>query len=462
MAATACSGCDTSSASGSTEPRPAPASSVTITPFAALPVGLASPLAATVRDASGAVVTGAPITWQSSDTTRALIDAGGFVIARAAGTVTITAQSGTLSGSAALTIAAAPSPAACRVPRSLGTVAFGFPRDASRLRSTGTVRFTVLFVDYPDAVATRTTQALFDLMAPGAVARFTAFSYGRMTATLTPTHGWLRLPRNSTAYGFADGLTFAEHRTLLQDAANLGVAAGVDFSLTDALVVISNPDAPSVSFGPAFVASPGFGIAVPGREILNGTNSGADFLGWGGAGWLVHEIGHTLGLPDLYDFSPGTTGAHRHVGEWSQMGLISGRGPEWTGVERWQLGWLDDADVVCAPPSGTLLAPVAPLVGSGSAQRLILVPLSTTQVLAIESRRATGFDAGLAQPGLLVYTVDAAVATGRGTMRVLPIQDTDNAKLGRTLTVGQSITHAGVTVTFVSASPGRDVVRVAR
>lgn len=316
----------------------------------------------------------------------------------------------------------------------------------------------MIFVDFPDAVASRTTQSLYDLIAEGAAARFSAFSYGKLTATFAANHEWLRMSRNSTEYGFADGLTFEEHRELLQEAADL--ATTVDFSSTDVLVLVTNPDAAGIGFGPAFHASPGFGINVPGGEILNATNSGNDLLYWGGAGWLVHEVGHNLGLPDLYAYAVSAGDAHRHVGEFSQMGLISGRAPEWTGFERWNLGWLDSSQVLCTP-SGTFLVPLTPLVGSGPGTRLALVPLTATKLLAIESRRAAGFDSSLTQPGLLVYTVDAAVATGAGPIRVLPEDDTDESKLGRTLTRGQSLTHAGVTITFV-ATGTTDLVRIER
>ena len=133
---------------------------------------------------------------------------------------------------------------------------------------------------------------------------------------------------------------------------------------------------------------------------------------------------------------------------------------EWTGFERWQLSWLDGAQVLCVP-SGTTLAHLALLVGTGS-QKLLLTPVSSTKAIAVESRRARGYDAQLTQPGLLVSLVDTQISTGSGAMRVLPEDDADVSKLTRTLKPGGSISHLGVTVTFVSSVGEQELVRIQR
>jgi hypothetical protein len=74
-----------------------------------------------------------------------------------------------------------------------------------RLKATGTVRIGVVFVDFADAVATRTTQSVLDLISPAAERRFAAVSYGRVTFELVPVHGWVRMSRVSSAYGMSRG-----------------------------------------------------------------------------------------------------------------------------------------------------------------------------------------------------------------------------------------------------------------
>ena len=71
----------------------------------------------------------------------------------------------------------------------------------------------------------------------------------------------------------------------------------------------------------------------------------------GGLGVFVHEFGHDLGLPDLYDTSGNTGGAENSTGFWTLMssGANSGDGgadgigdnpPDLGAWEKFQLGWL--------------------------------------------------------------------------------------------------------------------------
>lgn len=88
---------------------PAVLSSVAVTPAdSTIPLGTFAPLTATgtLTDGKTEDLTGTA-TWSSSDSTIASIAAGGQVTARALGGVTITATSGTISGSTSLTVASA-------------------------------------------------------------------------------------------------------------------------------------------------------------------------------------------------------------------------------------------------------------------------------------------------------------------------------------------------------------------
>jgi len=439
-----------------------PVSSLTLDLGAlSLASGLSTQATAVLRNVAGEVVEGLVVQWSSSDSSVARVDANGLIASGRPGTTLLEATSGGISASATLTVAAPPPNAACRLPTRTGPVSFGFPRSSARLRTTGTVRAAVLFVDFADAPATRSPQNVLNIIQPSAGAFFSAQSYGAMTLVLEPHLQWLRMPSPSTGYGWPNALTGTSHRALLQDAADLG-APLTDMRNADLLIVMTNPDAGAITFGPAFAANAGTGLRIPGRAttIDNATSSGRDLTGWGGL-WLAHEMGHLMSLPDLYDYAPPPPNqAHLHVGEWSLMGLISGRGAEFTAFERWQLGWLADEQLVCAPATTSLVS-LTPITQTGGV-KAALVPLSATSALVVESRRAVGYDARVPQAGTLVYVINTQVASGRGTMRVQPAADTDQAKLTRVLTLGQSITLGGTTVTLVSQGDGTDVVRVLR
>jgi uncharacterized protein YjdB len=76
---------------------------------------------ATLRDASGNVLTGRPVTWRSSNGAVASVNPGGTVTAVGAGSANITASSGDVSGSASVTVTAPP-PVVARITVAPGTL----------------------------------------------------------------------------------------------------------------------------------------------------------------------------------------------------------------------------------------------------------------------------------------------------------------------------------------------------
>ena len=342
----------------------------------------------------------------------------------------------------------------CRLPANFSDLGLGFPRVAHRQKVIGDVRVAMVFVDFSDAVATRTPQTVFAMISPTAENYYRTVSYGRMNLILEPSFVWRRMSQPTTAYGWSS-LAFSLHRAYIQEA--LDLASSVDFSQSDAFVIVSNPDAGALSNGPAFVAAPGFGVSADGKTFLNGSTSGRDLTAWG-AYWLNHEMGHTMGLPDLYAYSGAT---HRFVGGFSLMGLISGHSREYFGWERWLLGWVDDHQVSCAR-AGTNEVVLTPIERIGGT-KIVVVPTGPTSVVVAESRRAEGYDTnGSMTPGVLVYFIDTSVGNGAGVLRVLPINDTDTNKGTAPLGPGGSITYGGVTVTFVSQDASGDRIRVVR
>lgn len=139
---------------------------------------------------------------------------------------------------------------------------------------------------------------------------------------------------------------------------------------------------------------------------------------------IAHELGHVLGLPDLYDRSQGLEPEYRRwvVGCWSLMaggswGCGTENREEWvrpTHFGAWEkevLGWVDVEEV------GTFLdgeLSLAPVQESG---RILKIPLepglpATAQgeYLLMEYRTKDGFDAALPASGVLVYRVDPDIS----------------------------------------------------
>lgn len=422
----------------------------------ALPiVKVGGKVAATVTalDASGAATTVPSITWSASPAGLATIDSAGMITAVATGEATITATSGALHASASLQIATDPV-AACRLPGPQFGVGLGFPRIANRAPTTGDVHIKVLFVDFSDAVATKTPQEVMGILSPGAEQFYTAVSAGRMHLIFDPVYTWLRMSKPTTGYPW-DPLTFDGQKAYIEEAVQL--AGNLDVSTTDAFVVITNPDVTAFAYGPAFTANPGDGYTAGTKTFDNGATSGNDMTYWG-SGWFNHEFGHAMGLVDLYEFGVANPQTFHYTGDFSMMGNISGKAPEYLGWERWLLGWFDDDAVLCASPgqSAATLTPVE--VADGA--KIVVVPTGTTTALVVESRRAMRYDRALPKEGLLVYSIDTSIDSGEGVVTVLPVDDGDDAKTSALVGIGASLTHDGVTITHVAQDTAGDRITV--
>lgn len=88
---------------------PAPIATISVSPSSAtVNVAWSKTLTATARDANGTVITGAPITWSSSDAAVATVSSSGVVTGVSPGSATITAASGGVTGTASITVQLAP------------------------------------------------------------------------------------------------------------------------------------------------------------------------------------------------------------------------------------------------------------------------------------------------------------------------------------------------------------------
>jgi uncharacterized protein YjdB len=165
--------------------------SVQVTPASgSLEVGQTLQLTATPKDASGNPLPGRTVTWSSSNGAVATVDANGRVSGVTAGPATITATSGTKSGSAAITVTQVPVASVDVAPAS-GSIEIGqtiqltaTPKDASGNPLSGR---TVTWSSSNSAVATVDANGLVSGVTAGA-ATITATSDGHSgTADITVT-----------------------------------------------------------------------------------------------------------------------------------------------------------------------------------------------------------------------------------------------------------------------------------
>ena len=399
-------------------------------------------------------------------------------------------------------------PAECR-PFGLPGSSAGFPLPSGVVRSKGTARVAVLFVDFPNAEATYSTHSETELGLPYAESYLEASSYGQLDVEFVPLHRWLRAENAYEHYQEPEadggGVSPAIYALAIQLA-----DPEFDFSSIDALMVLL----PSSYFhGGTATGSirPDEGN-VARRTMINTfpLDERRDPYRWGDV--AAHELIHNLGLLDLYASAGVVDGrSDAPIGKtWitTRFGLM-GLGadfpadPEDPNMQvkwvypdgfqvfslvtrldaeemlawsRWQLEWLDPTQIICVTENEATVT-LGPVANPGSDIAMAAIPLSGTEVIVVESRRKIGYDATLHErfqdgvalsipslptEGVLVYTVDASRAGGHLPLAIAT--DTGNLQIDRNpiLAVGESVTIRGYTITVQSGTDTTHTITITR
>lgn len=125
--------------------------------------------------------------------------------------------------------------------------------------------------------------------------------------------------------------------------------------------------------------------------------------------YWAHEFGHAMGLPHIGS----SRGELPPFNPWDLMGGQDGPSRELTGWLRFLAGWLDDEQVYCQDlaQASDLKLTLVPLSDNKTGIKMVGIPISSTKILLIESRRETKFSCPStpARNGVLVYVYDATL-----------------------------------------------------
>lgn len=126
-----------------------------------------------------------------------------------------------------------------------------------------------------------------------------------------------------------------------------------------------------------------------------------------GIGTFVHEYGHVLGLPDLYDvnyssatFTPGYFDL-MDGGEYNNNGHTP---PLFSAWERGEMGWLDFIELSSA--ADTTMLSLLELSNSNMAYRVSVDGTDGNEYYVLENRQKKGWDAYLPGHGMLMWHID--------------------------------------------------------
>jgi M6 family metalloprotease-like protein len=284
-------------------------------------------------------------------------------------------------------------------------------------KTMGTIRIALIFVDFPDVVASADSDSYFDRISSKVTAAYSEISYGKLTVEFVQVPGWIRMSKASSKYNVLQGSASYDSTVKYGSEALTAADRTVDMTGVTSVAVFAVESAPGVA------GDYEWDLVQP---ITTGEGSKVtSFIVTGGQWWLTnweplvvaHEFGHVLGLQDLYGDED--KGPSPYVGDFDFMSNASedSVAPSLLGWDRWRLGWISDASVVCVKPTSENRITLSPLQ-TGKGTLLAVVPLSATRALVMESRHPLGMDRKLRNAGILVYVVDTSIDTTEGPMRV--------------------------------------------
>lgn len=323
----------------------------------------------------------------------------------------------------------------------------------ARIPKTGTNNIFVVLVNFNDTSTTYTSTDFNSLLFGSSVNSmkdyYTEVSYGVFTVSAGAggIAGWYNAANTHNYYGGNDAGGYDKFPgTLVREAAAAADAAGFNFApydqdgdcYVDSASVIHQGTGEewgldsndiwshSWTLNAAFASGYGDGGEYTTNDACpSGGNikvnayviqpEKADDGGLNTVGVFVHEYGHALGLPDLYDTDYSSVGAGMWCvmasGSWGGVSRYGDRPVHMSAWAKYFLGWVSPA-IVAATLTGETISEAES--SSDVYQLLNGNPTLGGEYFLIENRQKTKFDAGLPSSGLLIWHVDEAKSNNNG------------------------------------------------
>ena len=296
-------------------------------------------------------------------------------------------------------------------------VNLGFPRNSILLPSVGNVKVLVVGVDFANVRGSESPQQMagpFEL--PIVRDFFSTASYNRLNLEFTIADEVVRLPIPDTSIN---------ERTVMLETAK---ALPTKYKLNDyrALIIITTKESVFTN-----------GTASAGSVVSNSTGQLTNYSvvsgvkpnesRWLSSPWrtVAHETGHLLGLMDLWNREDSTAWQGQTAAPFSLMNTGAGwdYAADFFAWEKWVMGWIPDVDVKCLQKDSVDIATELASLDSKSGVRLIVIPMTSNKVIAVEFRKRSALDFGITKPGVLVYTVDTSKKNFELPIQLVPSEE---------------------------------------
>ena len=327
----------------------------------------------------------------------------------------------------------------------------GFPIPDGRIDLVKGAKIQIIGVDFPDKIGGTKSPKELNQNKTASVEKFwTAQSTNPVKFEWNWSADWVRMPNSINSYSLGGSF----FQGLFNDKAYFSFAREIisktdlstDFTGVNFLFIVFPPGVKNEEIGSFLVHTQGTYSTNEGN-IFNLIMAGGDYAN---ANTYIHEFGHALGLTDIRD----TTNVGNQKSDGMYYDVMNNYSyPELLVWHRFLLGFLETSQIHCINSTDVSTHWLVPVASASKQVKGIVIPLSSTEAVIIESRRAIGFDTALSSRsdlvGVVVYTLDSKIPYRRTPVKVAQVMKNND-----------SVNISGYKISVVESGDFGDVVKV--